>query len=68
MMKGSLIAIIEKTTLLSVKLYGRTDYNCTILGDGKIQHWGVDFDDYPPVTIVLNCVEPSEVLGLSLTQ
>ena len=38
-----LYLISETTTLESARLYGRTDYNCTIIGDGEIQHWGILF-------------------------
>ena len=54
---GNLYRIIEKTTIRSVKLFGRTDYICTIIGDGKIQHWGVKFKEYEPATINVKCLE-----------
>ena len=63
-----LIRIVERTTLLAAKVYGRKAYNCTILGDGKVHHWGTDFKEFKPATIVLNCVEPNEISALSLTE
>jgi len=38
-----------------VKLYGSEDYDCVILGDGKTQHWGIDFDEYAPANIAIKC-------------
>ena len=58
---GKLYRIIEKTTITidnPIKLYGRTDYKCVIIGDGKIQHWGVNFKEYEPASITMSCVEP----------
>ena len=53
--QGLLLMIIERSTVESVDLYGRTDYNCTIIGDGEVQHWGVIFEDYEPATINVRC-------------
>ena len=58
--QGLLLMIIERSTVESVDLYGRTDYNCTIIGDGKVQHWGVIFEEYEPATINVRCVLPNE--------
>ena len=47
--RGILYKIINKMTLGGdVKLFGRTDYQCHIVGDGNIQHWGVQLKDFQP--------------------
>ena len=50
-----------------MKVYGRTDYNCVIVGDGTSHHWGVDFREFDPATIKISCTEPSEAKTSSLT-
>ena len=37
---GSLLKIIQKTTINYAKFYGK-DYDCTIRGDGTVQHFGI---------------------------
>ena len=56
--QGLLFRIVERTTINWIRLNGKTDYNCVIIGDGKVQHWGIDFEDHDPATIVIECVEP----------
>ena len=49
-----LVRIVQKTTVKSAKLYGK-DCDCVIWGDGKIQHFGIDFKEYEPATIKIKC-------------
>ena len=51
---GKLFFIIQKTTIESAKLFWK-DYNCTIQGDGTVQHWGVDFKEFDPATFYIYC-------------
>jgi len=39
---GFVIKIIQKTVINSATFYGK-NYDCTIRGDGKVQHYGVDY-------------------------
>ena len=64
---GTLVALLEITTIEKVKVYGRDDYDCVIVGDGHWQHWGVDFLDFDPATIQINCSEPSKTSVSELT-
>ena len=58
---GVLHMIIQKSTVVNpAKIRGKL-YNCVIFGDGKVQHFGVHFEDKPPATIYLKC----DSLGLS---
>ena len=41
-----LMGMMTKTRVDKVKVYGRTDYDCAVVGNGDIYHWGVDFVDY----------------------
>ena len=39
---GVIVKVIQKATITSAKLYGK-DYDCTIRGDGTVQHFGIQF-------------------------
>lgn len=48
-------AVIQKTRIINpVKLDGIM-FNCTILGDEKVQHFGIDFPNEIPAHIDLEC-------------
>ena len=54
-MGGFILLITVKTTIDRIKLYGKDTYDCRIMGDGKMQHWGIKFGQYPPATITIRC-------------
>ena len=66
--KGVLLKIIEKTTLGDVKVYGSSNYECHIVGDGTVQHWGIEFKDYEPATTTVKCVTQGEPWTPNLTE
>ena len=55
---GVIIKIIQKTTINSAKFYGK-DYDCTIRGDGTVQHFGIKFKDFEPATFYIKCTSKS---------
>ena len=38
-----------------VKVRSKKVKNCTIIGDGTVQHFGVNFEDHPPATVKVIC-------------
>ena len=48
--RGELFLIIQKVTFKSARFYGK-EYDCVIVGDGKIQHYGIEFEEFEPATI-----------------
>ena len=51
---GLLQRYILKTTVNNPVKINRGQYNCTILGDGKIQHFGTNLST-PPAQIYMRC-------------
>jgi hypothetical protein len=47
--------IFTKTTIINPARIDGVDYNCTILGNGKYNHFGIDFPEFEPATIELKC-------------
>jgi hypothetical protein len=43
------------TTVINPSRIDGVDYNCTILGNGKRNHFGIDFPDFDPATIEFKC-------------
>lgn len=56
--RGVIYNIVQKTTVTSAVLYGK-NYDCTIRGDGKVQHFGIKFDEFDPATFQIMCVPGS---------
>lgn len=55
---GILQKMVQKTTVQSnypVKVRSKKVKNCTIIGDGTVQHFGVNFEDHPPATVKVIC-------------
>ena len=52
---GTIFRIVQKTTINYATLYGK-DYDCTIRGDGTVQHFGTQFKDHDPATFRIKCV------------
>ena len=66
--QGVLLEIDQKVTLETATLYGSSNYECHIVGDGTVQHWGVELKDYEPATITVNCVTQGEPWTPNLTE
>jgi hypothetical protein len=43
---GVLFAIIQKSVMRSPAILNNAPHDCTILGDGTIQHFGINFKDF----------------------
>jgi len=65
---GQLKMVIVNTTFKSAVLFGRVDYDCMIMGDEEIQHWGINFDKYKPATVRIRCLEPREDAKTSIVE
>ena len=65
---GLIYRIVQRATISWIKLFGRKDYNCKLIGDGKIHHWGVNFKNHDPATITIECEEPEEIKNVNLTE
>jgi hypothetical protein len=50
-----LLYIIQTTTVNNPVTLNSLQYNCVIMGDGKIHHFGLDFPDQDPSLIYLKC-------------
>lgn len=59
--EGILTGIIEKVTIINPTVMDGEEYDCTILGDGTIQHFGEIFPQYKPATIYMTCKKNSKV-------
>lgn len=47
--------IYTRTTVINPARIDGMDYNCTILGNGKKNHFGIDFPNIDPATIEFKC-------------
>lgn len=51
---GVLQQIIVRATVESATIRN-VPYNCQIIGDGEVQHFGIDIPNSPPCTIYVKC-------------
>ena len=63
---GSIYEIIQKVTVKNPASIRGFESNCIIFGDGKVQHFGVGFEDFAPATIYLKCDSLEQKEGKSL--
>ena len=63
---GSIYEIIQKITVINPVSIRGFKSNCVIFGDGKVQHFGVQFEDFAPATVYLKCDTLEQGEGKSL--
>ena len=52
--KGDLVGIIQRSKVINATYYNMP-YHCEIIGDGTIQHFGIDLPDSPPCIHYVKC-------------
>jgi hypothetical protein len=52
---SKLWTMFTTTTIINPARIDGLDYNCIILGNGKRNHFGIDFPDFEPAIIELKC-------------
>lgn len=45
---GILLEIIQNSTIRNPTLFSEVPYNCTLYGDGSVQHFGNQFPEFDP--------------------
>lgn len=50
-----------KVTVKNPVMIRDVNYTCTILGDGTVHHWGIDFKEYPPAEIYMRCLSQKKL-------
>ena len=49
------IRIVQKSVIRSPTRVGGKLYDCKILGDGVVRHFGIDFPDFHPAEFYISC-------------
>jgi hypothetical protein len=52
---GEIEGIIQKTTVSNPSTFDNKPYNCRIIGDGKVKHYGVNIPGYEPCVYYVRC-------------
>jgi hypothetical protein len=53
---GAFVLFIDvRTTLRSPAVFAGKEYDCTIVGDGKIYHFGAEDIEFPPPQMQISC-------------
>ena len=51
---GVLKQIVQRITVVDATI-NNVPYDCQIIGDGEIQHFGIDIPNMPPCTFYVKC-------------
>ena len=55
------IEVVQKTTVENPISIDGKKYDCTIYGDGTVQHFGIEFPKFLPATIYMECELESDL-------
>ena len=54
-MGNIIMKIVQKSVIRTPAKLGGKWYDCKILGDGQVKHFGIDFPGIPPAEFYISC-------------